>query len=36
MQIKELKDISSQVWRDIVRMVHSGQSGHPGGGLIMQ
>src|SRR5215210_4631857 len=33
MQIKELKDIASQVRRDIVRMVHSCQSGHPGGSL---
>ncbi len=28
-----LKDISSQVRRDIVRMVHGVQSGHPGGSL---
>ena len=33
MQIQELKDIASQVRRDIVRMVHSCQSGHPGGSL---
>ncbi|HZV71221.1 MAG TPA: transketolase [Saprospiraceae bacterium] len=31
--IQELKNISSQVRRDIVRMVHSCQSGHPGGSL---
>ena len=31
--IKELKNISSQVRRDIVRMVHQIQSGHPGGSL---
>ena len=31
--IQELKDISSQVRRDIVRMVHACQSGHPGGSL---
>jgi len=29
----ELKDIVSQVRRDIVRMVHAVQSGHPGGSL---
>lgn len=33
MQIQELKDTASQVRRDIVRMVHSCQSGHPGGSL---
>jgi transketolase len=33
MKIQELKDIASQVRRDIVRMVHSCQSGHPGGSL---
>ena len=32
-QIDELKNICSQVRRDIVRMVHSCQSGHPGGSL---
>lgn len=32
-KLKELKDIASQVRRDIVRMVHSCQSGHPGGSL---
>ena len=31
--ISELKNIASQVRRDIVRMVHSCQSGHPGGSL---
>jgi transketolase len=31
--IPELKKICSQVRRDIVRMVHSAQSGHPGGSL---
>ncbi|MEO6132808.1 MAG: transketolase, partial [Saprospiraceae bacterium] len=31
--IQELKNISSQVRRDIVRMVHGCQSGHPGGSL---
>ncbi len=31
--ISELKDISNQVRRDIVRMVHGVQSGHPGGSL---
>jgi transketolase len=30
---EELKRIASQVRRDIVRMVHSCQSGHPGGSL---
>jgi transketolase len=29
----ELKEIASQVRRDIVRMVHGAQSGHPGGSL---
>lgn len=29
----ELKDIATQIRRDIVRMVHSCQSGHPGGSL---
>src|SRR5687768_9187929 len=33
MEIQELKKIASQVRRDIVRMVHSSQSGHPGGSL---
>jgi transketolase len=31
--LKKLKDVASQVRRDIVRMVHSCQSGHPGGSL---
>ncbi|RYZ20492.1 MAG: transketolase, partial [Sphingobacteriales bacterium] len=31
--IKELEDIASMVRRDIVRMVHGSQSGHPGGSL---
>lgn len=31
--ITELKNISSQIRRDIVRMVHAVQSGHPGGSL---
>ncbi|MBV9986637.1 MAG: transketolase [Chitinophagaceae bacterium] len=31
--IQELKDVSSQLRRDIVRMVHAVQSGHPGGSL---
>ena len=31
--IPELKKIASQVRRDIVRMVHGAQSGHPGGSL---
>jgi transketolase len=31
--IQELKQISSQVRRDIVRMVHAVNSGHPGGSL---
>lgn len=31
--MNELKDIASQVRRDIVRMVHAVQSGHPGGSL---
>lgn len=33
MELVELKNIASQVRRDIVRMVHSCQSGHPGGSL---
>ena len=33
MEIQELKNIASQVRRDIVRQVHSCQSGHPGGSL---
>ncbi len=31
--MSELKDIASQVRRDILRMVHAVQSGHPGGSL---
>ncbi len=31
--VNELKDIATQVRRDIVRMVHQVQSGHPGGSL---
>ncbi len=31
--VAELKEIASQVRRDIVRMVHLNQSGHPGGSL---
>ena len=31
--IVELKDIVTQIRRDIVRMVHSNSSGHPGGSL---
>ena len=33
MEIKELKRVASQVRRDIIRMVHGCQSGHPGGSL---
>src|SRR5690606_8956380 len=32
-QVVELEKIASQVRRDIVRMVHAVQSGHPGGSL---
>lgn len=32
-EIKELEQIASQVRRDIIRMVHECQSGHPGGSL---
>jgi transketolase len=32
-EIQELKKIASQVRRDIIRMVHQCQSGHPGGSL---
>lgn len=31
--IQELKDLTTQVRRDIVRMVHAVNSGHPGGSL---
>ena len=30
---QQLQDFSQQVRRDIVRMVHAVQSGHPGGSL---
>ena len=33
MEIEKLEKVASQVRRDIVRMVHSCQSGHPGGSL---
>ena len=33
MEIKQLERIASQVRRDIIRMVHGCQSGHPGGSL---
>jgi len=33
MEISQLKEMATQVRRDIVRMVHSAQSGHPGGSL---
>lgn len=33
MEIEELKKVASQVRRDIVRMIHAVQSGHPGGSL---
>ena len=32
-EISELKDLTTQVRRDIVRMVHAVNSGHPGGSL---
>ena len=32
-KIEQLQKIVSQVRRDIVRMVHSNNSGHPGGSL---
>ena len=31
--IKELEDLTTQVRRDILRMVHKVNSGHPGGSL---
>ena len=31
--IQELENICSQIRRDIVRMVHANNSGHPGGSL---
>lgn len=33
MELEQLKNIATQVRRDIVRMVHGSQSGHPGGSL---
>ena len=33
MEVKNLQEICSQVRRDIVRMVHAVNSGHPGGSL---
>ena len=33
MEISEMERMASQVRRDIVRMVHAAQSGHPGGSL---
>jgi len=33
MTIKELTDLATQVRRDILRMIHAVQSGHPGGSL---
>jgi len=33
MDIQKLEEVASQVRRDIVRMVHTNQSGHPGGSL---
>lgn len=33
MEISEMEHMASQVRRDIVRMVHGAQSGHPGGSL---
>ena len=33
MDIQQLERIASQVRRDIIRMVHGCQSGHPGGSL---
>ena len=30
---KQLQDFTSQVRRDIIRMVHAVKSGHPGGSL---
>ena len=31
--LQQLQDISSQVRRDILRMVHANNSGHPGGSV---
>ncbi|PID94393.1 MAG: transketolase [Bacteroidetes bacterium] len=33
MEIAQLREIASQVRRDVVRMVHGAKSGHPGGSL---
>ncbi len=33
MELEELKKVATQIRRDIVRMVHGVQSGHPGGSL---
>lgn len=33
MELQQLQDTASQIRRDIVRMVHGSQSGHPGGSL---
>jgi transketolase len=33
MDIKQLEKIATQIRRDIIRMVHACQSGHPGGSL---
>jgi transketolase len=33
LELNELNKTASQVRRDIVRMVHACQSGHPGGSL---
>ncbi len=33
MDVKQIKEVGAQVRRDIVRMVHGSQSGHPGGSL---
>lgn len=33
MELQQLKEMATQVRRDIVRMVHAAQSGHPGGSL---
>ena len=33
MNVSELKRVASQIRRDIIRMIHGCQSGHPGGSL---
>jgi transketolase N-terminal domain/subunit len=33
MELQQLQQMATQVRRDIVRMVHGVQSGHPGGSL---